>query len=62
MVRSWFFAHDATTLGGNSGSVVLDVETGYAVGMHFSGSFLESNYAVRAAVLLDQAAGARGPR
>ncbi len=54
---SWFFAHDATTLGGNSGSVVLDVETGYAVGMHFSGSFLESNYAVRAAVLLDQAAG-----
>ncbi len=54
---SWFFAHDATTLGGNSGSVVLDVETGYAVGMHFSGSFLESNYAVRATVLLDQAAG-----
>jgi endonuclease G len=53
---SWFFSHDATTLGGNSGSVVLDVETGYAVGMHFSGSFLESNYAVRASALLDRAA------
>lgn len=38
--------HDATTLGGNSGSVVLDVETGEAVGLHFSGSFKKANYAV----------------
>jgi endonuclease G len=53
---SWFFSHDATTLGGNSGSVVLDLETGYAAGMHFSGSFLETNYAVRASALLDRAA------
>jgi endonuclease G len=53
---SWFFSHDATTLGGNSGSVVLDVATGFAVGLHFSGSFREVNYAVRAAALLDAAA------
>ncbi|MCC9601917.1 serine protease [Stieleria sp. JC731] len=29
--------HDATTLGGNSGSVVLDLTSGYAVGLHFGG-------------------------
>ncbi len=52
----WFFAHDATTLGGNSGSVVLDVETGYAVGMHFQGDFRTANYAVKASTLLDLAA------
>ncbi len=40
--------HDATTLGGNSGSVVFDLETGKAVGLHFAGSYLEGNYAVPA--------------
>jgi endonuclease G, mitochondrial len=40
--------HDCSTLGGNSGSVVLDLDSGKAVGLHFSGRFLESNYAVRA--------------
>lgn len=43
--------HDCTTLGGNSGSVVLDLETGQAMGLHFSGSFLTTNYAVRADVV-----------
>jgi hypothetical protein len=43
--------HDCTTLGGNSGSVVLDVKTGEAVGLHFAGLYRESNRAVRAAVL-----------
>ncbi len=38
--------HDATTLGGNSGSLVLDVKTGHAVGLHFAGIYLKSNYAV----------------
>src|SRR5262249_44723517 len=28
--------HDATTLGGNSGSVVFDLATGRAVGLHFA--------------------------
>ena len=40
--------HDCTTLGGNSGSVVLDLESGTALALHFSGRFLESNYAVSA--------------
>lgn len=43
--------HDCSTLGGNSGSVVLDLETGSAVGLHFAGRFLETNYAVPAAVV-----------
>ncbi len=40
--------HDATTLGGNSGSCVYDRATGEAVGLHFSGEFLKGNYAVHA--------------
>ena len=40
--------HNCTTLGGNSGSVVFDLNSGQAVGLHFSGSFLVTNYAVRA--------------
>lgn len=40
--------HDCSTLGGNSGSVVLDLATGQAVGLHFAGRFLEANFAVPA--------------
>lgn len=43
-------AHDCTTLKGNSGSVVLDLETGEAVGIHFSGDN-KANYAVPAAII-----------
>jgi endonuclease G len=43
--------HDCSTLGGNSGSVVLDLATGQAVGLHFAGRFLEANYAVPASVV-----------
>jgi endonuclease G len=43
--------HDCSTLGGNSGSVVLDLATGRAVGLHFAGRFLEANYAVPASVI-----------
>jgi endonuclease G, mitochondrial len=43
--------HNCTTLGGNSGSVVLDLDSGKALGLHFSGSFLKTNYAVRADVV-----------
>lgn len=42
------FTHDATTLGGNSGSVVIDRETGEAVGIHFAGDYKIANYAVPA--------------
>jgi endonuclease G len=46
--------HDCSTLGGNSGSVVLDLETGEAVGLHYAGRFLEANFAVSARVINDR--------
>ena len=38
--------HDSSTLGGASGSAVIDVATGDVVALHFSGVYLESNYGV----------------
>ncbi len=40
--------HDASTLGGNSGSAVVDVATGRVVGLHFAGQHRIANYAVPA--------------
>lgn len=39
-------AHDSSTLGGNSGSAVVDVATGQIAGLHFAGRYLVENYAV----------------
>ncbi len=47
------FSHDATTLGGNSGSVVIDLKSGHAAGLHFSGVFHQENYAVNGKAILD---------
>jgi PLD-like domain/Trypsin-like peptidase domain len=41
--------YDCSTLPGSSGSVVLDVTSGAAVGLHFAGTAFETNYAVPAA-------------
>jgi endonuclease G len=38
--------HDSSTLGGNSGSAIIDVLTGDVVGLHFAGVYLKANYAV----------------
>jgi hypothetical protein len=38
--------HDSSTLGGNSGSAVLDVGTGQVIALHFAGEYLKANYAV----------------
>lgn len=54
--------HDCTTLGGNSGSVVVDLDSGKALGLHFSGAFLTTNYAVRADVVAKLLADVRGGR
>ena len=43
--------HDATTLGGNSGSVVLDLTTGQAIALHFGGIEGARNSAVAAPVV-----------
>lgn len=39
-------AHDCSTLGGNSGSVLVSVDSAQVVGIHFSGITHVSNYAV----------------
>jgi endonuclease G len=46
--------HDCSTLGGNSGSVVLDLKTGQAVALHFAGRFLEANFAVAAPLIAER--------
>ena len=45
--------HNCTTLGGNSGSVVFDIASGCAVGLHFAGSAREANYAAKASAVAD---------
>jgi hypothetical protein len=41
-------AHDCSTLGGNSGSALLDTASGQVLGLHFAGEYLKANYAVPA--------------
>ena len=43
--------HDATTLGGNSGSALIDLTTGKAAALHFSGTAGVNNHAVQATVV-----------
>jgi DNA/RNA endonuclease G (NUC1) len=43
--------HDSSTLGGASGSAVLDAATGEVVALHFAGIYLKSNYGVPTADL-----------
>ena len=38
--------HDSSTLGGNSGSTVVDLATGDVVALHFGGIYLDANFAV----------------
>ncbi len=48
---TWYLTHDASTLGGNSGSAVLALDSREVVGLHFGGSFRKTNYAVKASVI-----------
>jgi endonuclease G len=50
------FTHNCTTLGGNSGSSIIDVESGCAVGLHFGGLKGDRNHAVNARTIRDIAA------
>ncbi|HUD31663.1 MAG TPA: serine protease [Variovorax sp.] len=53
------YLHDCSTLGGNSGSCVVDLESGQVIGIHYGGRFGEINFAsstrdwARAPVLKD---------
>jgi pimeloyl-ACP methyl ester carboxylesterase len=38
--------HDASTLGGNSGSAIINLLTGEVLSLHFAGEYLVSNYGV----------------
>ncbi|GAB3785227.1 DNA/RNA non-specific endonuclease [Nocardioides ungokensis] len=49
--REGTLVHDCSTLGGNSGSVLLSLDTGEAVGLHFAGRFLQGNLAVPSQVV-----------
>jgi endonuclease G len=53
-MRTNVLLHDCSTLGGNSGSVLLDLTSGEAVGLHFAGRFLEANFAVPAALAAER--------
>ena len=55
------FGHDCSTLGGSSGSAIVDIDTGMVVGLHYGGFYGETNYAVSAATLRDTLARVGGP-
>lgn len=42
---------DYTSLGGNSGSAVIDLASGEVVGLHFAGAFRQANYSVAADIV-----------
>ena len=54
LCRGSAFAHDCSTLGGNSGSAVVSVDDGSVVGLHFAGAEFWQNHAINAAVILDR--------
>lgn len=43
---NYLLRHDSSTLGGNSGSPVIDVQSGRLIGIHFRGQYLRWNDAV----------------
>jgi hypothetical protein len=45
--------HDCSTLGGNSGSPLVDLETNLVIGLHFGGTYEVGNYAVPLWTLVD---------
>ena len=51
--------HDCTSLGGNSGSPLLGLETGKVVGLHFAGEYGVSNSAISARTIRELVEGKR---
>jgi hypothetical protein len=45
-VKDFEIFHDCSTLGGNSGSPVIDLETHRVIGLHFGGRYMEKNHAI----------------
>lgn len=46
MAAETLLEHDCSTLGGNSGSPVIDLASHEVIGLHFSGSYMKQNNAV----------------
>lgn len=51
LITSWadgahVLTHDCSTLGGNSGSPVMDLETHQVIGIHYNGAYLVENKAI----------------
>ncbi|MEU6430732.1 serine protease [Microbispora sp. NPDC046973] len=56
-------AHDCSTLGGNSGSCLVDLESQEVIGVHYRGRYLEANWAVAMHLVIEQIfAATRGRR
>jgi len=56
--NNWVFTHDATTLGGSSGSVILSLIGEMPLcGLHFGGESLAANYAHDIEVIRNQGDG-----
>lgn len=49
--RPNMLSHDCSTLGGNSGSVLIDLNSGEAVGLHYGGEFKKENWAIPSQVI-----------
>ena len=55
MANAKQFDHDCSTLGGNSGSCVVDLDKEFVIGLHFQGTFKQANTAVALWELKDDA-------
>lgn len=53
-LKNGLLLHDCSTLVGNSGSPIIDLESGKVLGLHFSGRELISNFAITANILKDR--------
>lgn len=43
-----YIEHDCTTLGGSSGSAIVNLANGHVAGLHFAGKYKERNFALKA--------------
>ncbi len=46
-IESYHYEHDCTTLGGCSGSAVVNLESGKVIGLHFAGRYRHYNLAIK---------------